>query len=258
MRRLIPIALAASLALAACGAPPTQTATRPTQTSAATNVPATDAPAPTLEPTTVYTAAPTQDLQSYLLTQAYSAYTPQATATPLTTEVAPTVAATSRPASGEPLPTATPVTPTAVPVLYPSEPIQITNAYNTATCEIRDFGDCTVNMSSGVTVYLTYTFDVAGNQFNFGDAAVVTTKDGAQYAWSQSGNSLVKPPDFTKDETWTLSGGQQAEFHAGLENLQPGHYTSRLYICTGTPQQCSAGQGWTSVGGQVVSFTITS
>jgi hypothetical protein len=258
MRRIIPIALAAALSLAACGTPPTQRVSQPTQAPAATQIPATDAPVPTLEPTTVYTPVPTQDLQSYLLTQAYSAFTPQASATPLTTEVAPTVAATARPASGGPAPTATPVTPTAVPVLYPAETVQIPNAYNTAQCEIRNFGDCTVTMSSGVTVDLTYTFDVAGNQFTFGDAAVVTTKDGKQYAWSQSGNSLVKPPDFTKDESWVLNGGQQAEFHTGLENLQPGHYTARLYICTGTPQQCSAGQGWTNVGGQVVNFTISS
>jgi len=258
MRRFIPIILAASVVLAACGTnAPTQTTVRPTTVAASPSEVATDGAVPTLAPTTNYTPAPTADLGAYLLTQAYAAFTPQASATPLAvTPQASATVATTHVASG-PLPTATPVTPTAVPVLYVKEPIQIPDAFNTADCKIRDFGDCTVTMQSGITVFLTYTFDVASTHFNFGDAAVVTTKDGQQFSWTQSGNSLVKPPDFTKDETWSLNAGQQAVFNAGLENLQPGHYTSRLYICTGTPQQCSAGQGWQSAGGEAVNFIIS-
>src|SRR5258706_2392689 len=83
MRRFIIVTLVASLALAACGAPPTQTGVRPTTVAASPTEIATDGPVPTLAPTTAYTPAPTADLGAYLLTQAYAAFTPQASATPL-------------------------------------------------------------------------------------------------------------------------------------------------------------------------------
>ncbi len=263
MRRLTIIMLIMTLGLAACGAPPTQraapTSSNSSQGGAPTTEPSTDVPVPTLEPTTAYTPGPTTDFSAYLLTQAYAAYTPQASATELPTTPFP---ATQTPvigtSSGGLAATAAPTQPPAPVSLILQEPTQIPTSYITADCKIRDIGDCTSSMSSGITVFLQYTFSVAGQKYSWGNAAVTTTKDGQQYAWQLVGNALLKKqPDATKNEMNTMTPGGTAIFNAGLGNLQPGHYTARLAICPNTPDLCSAGVGWQNVGGQAVNFVIT-
>ena len=252
MSRLFSTMVIISVGLAACGTAPAPTTIRAPTDAPATAVPATDSPTSTAAPTTSLTAAPTLGFTDYLLTQAYSAFTPQAApteivVTPTATHTGGSVAATATPAQAVP----------AAASLYLAEPIQIPNAVNSADCKIRDLGDCTTTMPPGVTVFFTFTFGVAGaEKFSWGNAAVVVARDGQQFAWSQVGNGLVTAPDFTKNESWTLNVGQQAEFRSGLENIQPGHYTARLAMCTLSPDECDAGQGWQNVGGDAIDFVI--
>lgn len=269
MRRLLTVLLVSTIALAACsqapapngqGGFPTQASNNSGNGNSAAAATQTDSPTETAAPSTVAAAAPTQDFSSYLLTQAYSAFTPQPGATEIV--VTPTATATTSPAGGSGSSRPTAIPPTALPAdLFVKEPIQIAGAVNTATCTIRNIGDCTKTMSGtpsrGPTVDVIFTFGFTGDQvFKWGDAAVSVTKDGKQIAWSQVGNMYVKPPDFTKNESWSIKVGQTAQFDYGLENLQPGHYTVRLAMCTSSPQDCANGQGWQNVGGDAVDFNV--
>lgn len=253
MRRLFSTLAIVSVGLAACGGAPAPTTLRAPANAPDTAVPVTDSPISTAAPTTPMTAAPTLGFTDYLLTQAYSAFTPQAAPTEIV--ITPTAARTggSLAATATPAPAAP-----AAASPYLAEPIQIPNAVNSADCKIRDLGDCSTTMSPGVTVFFTFTFGVAGDQkFSWGNAAVVVARDGQQFAWSQVGDGLVAAPDFTKNEGWTLNVGQQAEFRSGLENIQPGHYTARLAMCTLSPDECDAGRGWQNVGGDAIDFVIS-
>lgn len=223
-------------------------------TATTTSQPATEAATATPESSNGSPVA-TQDFISLLVTQAYS----QVTLTPHATQVAPTEAATAMdiPAGIAQYLTPTPTLDPAPASVIFTKPIQITNAVNAADCKIRSVGDCTTVMQAGNTLFFTFTFGVEGAQsFKWSDAAVVVTRNGAAYTWSQTGNMLVKAPDFTKDESWTLNVGQSAKFAGSLDNAQPGSYTAELMMCTLSPEECSAGQGWQSVGGEAIHFVI--
>jgi hypothetical protein len=202
-------------------------------------------------------AAPTQDMISLLVTQAYS----QVTVTPRATEP---VLVTSTPTLQSPIniahfSTPTPTQASALASVIFSEPVQITNAVNTADCKIRGVGDCTTTMQAGNTLFFTWTFGVQGPQsFSWGQAAVVVARNGETYTWTQTGNMLVSAPDSTKDEYWTLAVGQSAQFAGSLDNPEPGQYTARLMMCTLSPAECNAGQGWQNVGGAAIRFVIES
>jgi hypothetical protein len=260
MRRILTVLVIATIGLAACGqAPAPITSPVRTTTVVSTDAPAaTDGPTATSAPTAAAAALPTQDFSSYLLTQAYSAFTPQ----PGATEIVVTPTATATRAAGGSAASggrATTAPATALPAgLYVAEPIQIPKAVNSAACTIRNQGDCTKTMPAGVTVDFVFTFGYSANQtFSWGDAAISVSRDNKQIAWSQVGNMFSKPPDFTKNESWSIKVGQTAQFAYGMEKLQPGHYTARLAMCTATPQECSAGQGWQNVGGDAIDFVIT-
>jgi hypothetical protein len=227
-----------------------------TRTPTATAVAIKSTPPPTLAATATSDAtrvpAVTQNILGLLLTQAYSQITPAPTATEPNAAV--TTAPTMLVSTGGAVP------PTAesdrVPAsLILNEPIQIENAINTVDCKIRGVGDCATSMQAGNTIFLTWTFGVGGDRaFHWGQAAVVITRDGETFKWSQAGNGLVKPP--AKDAGWTLNVGQSAKFAGSLDNAQPGYYVARLWMCTLTTTECNAGQGWQSVGGEAVQFVI--
>jgi hypothetical protein len=153
------------------------------------------------------------------------------------------------------------VTPTAPANAVPasaiiSEPIVLTNAVNTADCKIRNMGDCTPTMPVGTDLYFTWTFGYHSPQrFTWGNAAVIITRDGQPFVWTQVGNGLKKPPP--KDVGWILSNGQTAEFRAGMEDVQPGAYKAWLVMCTLSPFECNDGKGWQEVGGDTINFVIT-
>ena len=229
---------------------------------ASTNAPApTSTPFPptaagTATPEVGYTPPPTRDVIGELVTQAYILVTPapRSTQPPTTTAMPLTVP----PGINRLLtPTAT-LNPAPGSVIV-SEPILIANAVNTADCKIRDVGNCTPTMREGVTVYFTWTFGVRGaGTFDWGQAAVVITRNGQALKWTQTGNGLVRrPPDPEKNESWTLLVGQMAEFRAGLENAQPGYYVARLLMCRLSMAECNQGQGWQNVGGDAINFVVT-
>ncbi len=227
---------------------PQPTAAPFTRTAAPTSVPT----QPPIESVGGQTPEPTFDFPSYLLTQAYAAYTPAPSETPL---AAPAVTATRVPDNLF-IFTATPAPTSASTSVILIEPIQIPNAVNTADCKISRVGDCAPTMNAGVNLFFTWKFGVRGSEsFSWGNAAVVVVRDGAQFRWTQVGNGLVKPPGI--DQGWSLRVGQMAEFRAGLEKAQPGHYTARLLMCALSPIECNAGQGWQNVGGEAIDFVIT-
>lgn len=249
MRRLILVILTLATGLAACTTVPATTSVPASTKTPLAQPPQNDPPA-TLAPTTAYTPIPTVDFVSYLVTQAYQNYTPEPPATD--TAEPPTPVVYSGPVVAA-SPTAVISTASSV---YLNEPIQIANAVNTADCKIRNVGNCTPAMKTGISTYFTWTFGVQSSQiFSWGQAAVVIVRDGQQIVWTQVGNGLQRPPG--KDKGWTLRAGQKAEFRAGLEKLQPGHYTARLAMCTLSPTECNAGQGWQNVGGEAIDFVIT-
>lgn len=190
-----------------------------------------------------------------LVTQAYMQVTPA----PQTTQSPPAeTTPVSVPSDIARLltPTAT-LDPAPASVIF-SEPILITNAVNTADCKIRNFGDCTPTMRSGETLFFTWTFGVRGaGTFDWGQAAVAITRDGQAFKWAQVGNGLVRPPTADTNESWTLQVGQSAKFAAGLEDAQAGYYTAQLVMCTLSPNECNAGQGWQNVGGEAINFVVT-
>jgi len=241
---------------AACSPAPTlpSVAATPTLAGSAT-------PAPTRRPTTEpvgYTPLPTRDLINDLVTLAYTLVTPapRRTQTPATVAASPTTTVTGSNRSATstaPLNTA----PSSVIIadVIIAEPILIQNAVNTADCKIRNIGDCTPTMKSGVDLYFTWRFGVeTSGVFQWGQAAVVITKDGQPLTWTQVGNGLVRPPG--KDVGWKLTAGKTAEFRAGMEDVTPGSYTARLVMCTLSPIECNANQGWQNVGGEAITFVI--
>lgn len=189
-----------------------------------------------------------------LVTQAYRQFTPA----PQMTQSSPSTAATSVTVPSD---IARLLTPTATLNPAPAsvivgEPILIANAVNTADCKIRKAGDCTPTMPAGETLFFTWTFGVEGGvTFNWGQAAVVITRNGQAFKWTQVGNVLGQVPD--SNESWTLLNGQTAKFTAGLDNAAPGYYTARLVMCPLSPDKCDAGQGWQNVGGEAINFVIT-
>jgi hypothetical protein len=214
--------------------------------------------APSLTPPGPRTPAPTLDLGAFLLTEAFAGHTP-----PATTGVESTAATApaTAPAGGtlNPLPTlaGTPLNaPTAAPTLViASSPVLIPNAVNTATCKIRNLGDCTPSMARGVTLFFTWTFGVQGSEtFQWGNAAVIVDRDGQPFKWSQANNGLRPPPK--EGESSRLLTGQQAEFRAALESAEPGAYTARLTMCLNPVADCNAGTGWQDVGGDTIQFVI--
>lgn len=189
-----------------------------------------------------------------LVTQAYMQVTPA----PQTTRPSASTAATSVivPSDMARLltPTAT-LNPAPASVIF-SEPILIANAVNSADCKIRNLGDCTPTMQAGATLFFTWTFGVEGGvTFNWGQAAVVITRNGQEFKWTQVGNVWGQVPD--TDESWTLLNGQTAKFTAALDNAKPGYYTARLVMCTLTVAECNQGPGWQNVGGEAISFVVT-
>jgi hypothetical protein len=185
---------------------------------------------------------------SYLVTQAYANTTPEPAATlaPATTEAPVTVGSA---------PTATATTASAPQSLITSEPVAIPNAVNTATCLVSGVGPCSPTLPKGASLFFTWTFGVRGSQpFTWGNAAVSITRDGAPFQWSQVGNGLLPAPK--ENESALLRVGDHAEFRAGTENIQPGLYTAHLVMCTLTPVDCSAGNGWQNVGGDVINVLI--
>lgn len=220
-----------------------------TPTSAPTRPVFTPAPTSTPEPRT---PAPTLDFVRFLVTEAYAQYTPEATATPL--PASPTAASTESSAYVIP---ATPTPPAFIPsaVIF-SEPITIPNAVSAAECKIRKGSDCSPSMQSGLTLFITFKFGVRGSQpFEWGNAAVVISRDGQPFKWFQSNNGAKPPPK--EDEPSRLLVGEVAEFNAGLEDAQPGLYAVRLVMCTLTVKECNEGRGWQNVGGEGVQFIIT-
>jgi hypothetical protein len=199
------------------------------------------------------TPIPTQDLIGLLVTQAYAGVTPNAT---------------------EPAPTSTPVTssniqanyvgltPTATLEAAPaavivSQPIQIANAVNTVDCKIRKVGDCTPMIAKDNTFFLTWSFGVEGAQsFQWGQAAVVVTRNGDPYSWTLTSDVYLPTPDASKNEKWLLNVGQTAQLSGSVDNAQPGYYTAKLMMCLLTPNECNAGQGWQDVGGDTVNFVV--
>ncbi len=201
------------------------------------------------------TPVPTVDFVSLLVTQAYQSVTlrPRITESPTATAA---INSTSANAASRPTPTAT-LNPAPAFVIF-STPIQIANAVSTADCKIRKGGDCAPIMAAGQTLFFTWTFGVRGEgSFQWGQAAIVVTRDGETIQWTQAGNGLVRPPDPDKNESWTLNVGQSAEFAGGLENAQPGYYTARLMMCLLSMSDCNAGKGWQPVGGESINFLIT-
>jgi hypothetical protein len=228
-----------------------EAAGQPTHTPAATQEPQPQATATESVPNT---PVPTVDFRGYLLTQAYSLYTPRPSTTP---SPGPTATNTQGPTpiGGFVNPTAVPTTAPLTSVYF-SEPVTITNAVTEALCEIRNIGDCIPQMPKGSSTYYTFTFGVAGGvDFQWGIAAVAIDKDGQSFRWFEADNGLKPPPE--EDEMPKILNGESAEFRAGLDNLQPGNYTVRLMMCQLTPAECLAGGGWQAVGGQSIQFTIT-
>ncbi|HLB49992.1 MAG TPA: hypothetical protein VJL59_23475 [Anaerolineales bacterium] len=220
------------------------------QVSAPTRPAFTPAPTFTSEPRT---PAPTFDFGSYLLTQAYAQFTPETTVTPFPTSPGASVSAGSNTQAIS----ATPTPPSFIPasVIF-SEPINIPDAVNTAECKIRKSGDCAPSMQRGLTLFFTFKFGVRGSEpFQWGNAAVVISRDGQAFKWFQSNNGLKPPPE--EDEPSTLLVGEVAEFQAGLENAQPGLYIVQLVMCRLTVEECNAGSGWQNVGGDAIQFIIT-
>jgi hypothetical protein len=243
---MIPVILSA-LALAACGGtggtpPVTQVVELPTQ-SAATNL-----PPPTATVAVPNTPVPTMDFRSYLLTQAYSMYTPDATST---LPPAPTATATFVPGTGGVIanPTTVP-SPAPITSVYINEPVLLPNAVTEVTCEIRNIGDCVPTMPKGTSTYFNWKFGVS-----YGEAAISIERNGQSLRWFLTSDGL-KPPPEDEDDSVILLNGENAEFRAGLDNLDTGSYTAHLYICPLTPAECLAGNGWQKVGGQSVQFTI--
>ncbi len=221
-------------------------------TTVSTRLPATAAATPT--PGLARTPPPTEDVISMLVTQAYMRVTPATQ----TTRSSPATTATSvvvPPHIARLLtPTAT-LNPAPAAVIF-SEPILVANAVNAADCKIRNVGDCTPTMQAGETLFFTWTFGVEGGvTFNWGQAAVVIIRNGQEFKWAQVGNVLGQIPE--AHESWTLLNGQTAKFTAGLDNAQPGYYTARLVMCTLSPDECDAGQGWRNVGGEAIRFVVT-
>lgn len=133
--------------------------------------------------------------------------------------------------------------------------ILINDAVNTATCEIRNVGDCTPGMQRGVTLFFTWTFGVRSSEaFEWGNAAVVIERDGQPFKWSQAGDGLHLPPE--EGESPRLLPGEQAVFRAGLDEAQSGAYTARLVMCVHPVADCNAGNGWQDVGGDIINFVI--
>jgi hypothetical protein len=225
-----------------------------TPTAVSTSLPVTAAA--TATPSAGRTSPPTQNVISILVTQAHLQVTPipRMTQPPL-----PTAAATSivPPDIARLLtPTAT-HNPAPASVIF-SEPIQIANAVSAADCKIRKGGDCTPVMAAGQTLFFTWTFGVQGERsFQWGQAAIVVTRDGETIQWTQAGNGLVRPPNPDTNESWTLNVGQSAEFAGGLENAQPGYYTARLMMCLLSMSECNEGKDWQPVGGESINFLIT-
>jgi len=221
-------------------------------TAVSTRLPATTAA--TTTPPPARTSPPTQDVISMLVTQAYMQFTPA----PQTTQSSSSTAATS---AIVPSDIARLLTPSATLNPGPAsvivgEPILIANAVNTADCKIRKVGDCVPTMQAGETLFFTWTFGVEGGvTFNWGQAAVVITRNGQAFKWTQVGNVLGQIPD--TNESWTLLNGQTVKFTAGLDNAEPGYYTARLVMCTLSPDECDAGRGWQNVGGEAISFVVT-
>lgn len=202
----------------------------------------------------------TQDLQSYILTQAYSQYTPIASLTPQpqTTGVVVSPAAGSQSSlhitSSIPLDTPTPHFDAPASVIV-SGPVAIANAINTATCIINGVGDCTSTIPQGSAVYFTWNFGVQGSQaFSWGNAAVVVQKDGQPYKWFQANNTAKPAP--ADGQMSTLAVGDQAVFRGGIDNIQPGTYSAKLVMCLASVEECNAGTGWQDVGGDTVQFVV--
>jgi hypothetical protein len=261
-KRFLAILISLMVLLAACQSPAVTNTPRPGRTR--TRVPSgspTTLPqdTATVAPTTAATDSsaastpqPTFDFQGFILTQAYSKFTPPpgSTPQPQSTIVTPSGAVTS----SVPLDTATPhfSAPAAVIV---SGPVSISNAINKATCVINGVGDCTPTISLGASVYVTWTLGIQGSQaFKWGNAAVVFQKDGKQFKWLQANNSAQKPPE--AGQISTLAVGDQAIFRGGLDNIQPGAYSAKLVICLASVEQCNAGAGWQDVGGDTVRFAV--
>lgn len=229
--------------------------TAPTSTVQPAASPAGSAtPVPTRRPTTApvgYTPAPTRDLINGLVTLAYTIVTPapRRTEPPVTVTVSPAVS------GGRQVTPSAPINTGSASVIL-SEPILIQNAVNTADCKIRNIGDCAPIMKEGVDLYFTWTFGVTtSGVFQWGQAAVVITKDGQPLTWTQVGNGLVRPPG--ENRGWRLTAGKTAEFRAGMEDATPGSYTARLVMCTRPPDDCNANMGWQNVGGDSINFLVT-
>lgn len=200
-------------------------------------------------------SSPTQDVISMLVTKAYQRATPAARATQLPRSTP--AAIWSIPSSIARLLTPTATLDPAPALVIFGEPTLIPNAVSTADCKIRNVGDCTPRMQAGVTLFFTWTFGVrSAETFNWGQAAVVITRDGHPVSWTLTGNGLVLVP--ANDQSWTLRAGQSAKFAAGLENAQRGYYEARLLMCMLSPEECSAGQGWQNVGGEAIHFVVGS
>jgi len=262
-KKIFIMAILAAIIVAACGSAVRipgvpgggNTRTRATRTPAPT-VGALD---PSASAQTAFTPIPTYDVVSKLVTQAYALYTPTpgsaATKAPAATAVA--TAAPSNSGALDPAPTAVGgiiVVPSSVIV---SETVNFANFTNTATCGIKQIGDCTPLMKPNQDIYMTWKFtNNSVRTFTYGDAMVTIVRDGQAFANIQTVNGATRtlPPD--KGAKWELKVGEIAEFRAGIDKTQAGTYNARLMICTNTPADCSAGNGWQRVGGSYVNFTV--
>lgn len=209
---------------------------------------------------------PAIDLESQLVTQAYAEVEVARASTPtpvLEAQVANVSGVASTPAS-QPYVSPLLVTPTpfapAPPLVVQSHEVLIPRVVNRATCAIANVGECTPTMTAGVTLHLTWTFIEEGPEsFGWWTAQVIVTRDGAPFLthWAANGRE-TNPPDPEKGEMWKLNVGEEAEFRAGLENVQPGYYTAQLRMCLMTGANCEVGRGWTMVGGDTIQFLIVS
>lgn len=272
VKRFATLLLPLALILAACQSAPTGGGNNTTPRANRTRVPTeaatqadsgTAAPAPTTASTdsAASTSQPTLDLQGYILTQAYSNFTPmpQATLVPQPTNSAATHASSSGSEAGTSgVPLDTPTQGFAAPAsVIVSGPVSIAGGINQVTCVIDGVGDCTTVVPQGDNVYFTWSFGVQGSQaFKWGDAAVVVQKDGQQFKWFQANNSALPPP--ADGQIAILAVGDRALFRGGVDKVQPGTYTAKLEICLGSVEQCNAGTGWQDVGGDTVRFVVNS
>ena len=215
---------------------------------------------PSASTQTAFTPIPTYDVVSKLVTQAYALYTPTpgsaATKAPAATAVA--TAAPSNTGNSDPVPTAAGATIIIVPSnVIVGGSVNFANFTNTATCVIKQIGDCTPMMKPNQDIYLAWRFtNNSVRTFTYGDASVIIVRDGQGFANTPTSNTLTRnrPPD--KDAKWELKVGESAEFRAGIDRIQPGAYSAYLMICTNVPADCRAGNGWQRAGGETITFTI--